>query len=141
MYTNGLLAPIVALVGWSLVMWVWLYATRLPAMSRLGIPPAAGKFAGSLNAEMPPYARQAADNYNHLMEQPTIFYAICLVLQLLGQGEHALNVGLAWAYVVLRVVHSLVHATANYVPARFGVFVLSTLCLAALTLHAALALR
>lgn len=141
MYTNGLLSPMVALIGWSLVMWAWLYATRLPAMARLKIPPAAGKFARTLNAELPPHARQVADNYNHLMEQPTIFYAVCVVLQLMGQGEHPINIGLAWSYVVLRVVHSLIHSTVNHVPARFGVFVLSTLCLAGLTLHAAAGLR
>ena len=141
MYTNGLLAPIVALIVWSLVMWVWLYATRLPAMARLRIPPAAGKFARTLNQDLPAGPRQVADNYNHLMEQPTLFYAICVVLQLLGQGDVATNVGLAWSYVVLRVVHSLVQSTVNHVPTRFVVFVLATLCLAGLTLHAALALK
>ena len=86
MYTNGLLAPMVALIAWSLVMWVWLYATRLPAMRRLRLNPQRGRFAREMNQQMPDHARQVADNYNHLMEQPTIFYASCVVLQLLGQG-------------------------------------------------------
>jgi hypothetical protein len=138
LHDPGILGPIVALVAWSLVMWVWLYATRLPAMMRLRIPPAAGRFARSMNERMPDSARQAADNYNHLMEQPTLFYAIGFALLWLGQGAHPFNVAIAWAYVALRVVHSLVQATVNHVPTRFAVFVLSTLCLAALTLHAAI---
>ena len=136
MQSPGVLAPMIALVAWSLVMWVWLYATRLPAMVRLRIPPSAGRLARSMNERLPDGVRQVADNYNHLMEQPTIFYAVGFALLWLGQGAHPINVGLAWTYVVLRVAHSLVQATVNHVPTRFVVFVLSTLCLMALTLHA-----
>jgi hypothetical protein len=136
MYQHGLLAPMSALVAWSLVVWVWLYATRLPAMYRLGIRPEVGKFARNTNELMPPSARQVADNYNHLMEQPTLFYAICIVLQLLGQGDQPINIGIAWGYVATRVMHSLVQATFNHVPTRFGVFVISTLFLIALTAQA-----
>lgn len=140
MATHGLLVPMTALVAWSLVIWVWLYATRLPAMVRLRIRPEAGRFAGATNAVMPPAARQVADNYNHLMEQPTVFYAICVVLQLLGRGADPLDLALAWAYVGGRVVHSLVQCTFNHVPTRFAVFVVSSLCLAGLVLRAALAM-
>ena len=140
MYDNGLLVPMTALVAWSLVMWAWLYATRLPAMLKLRIRPEAGKLAGEMNDVLPAAARQVADNYNHLMEQPTIFYAICVVLQLAGQGHHPVSVGLAWTYVALRIVHSLVQATFNNVPARFAVFVLSTLALIGLTIQAAIAI-
>ena len=140
MYSNGMLAPMTALVAWSLVMCAWLYATRLPAMYRLRIRPEVGKFAGATNEVMPPAARQVAENYNHLMEQPTLFYAICVVLQLAGQGDDPLNNGLAWTYVVLRVAHSLVQSTFNHVPTRFVVFMFSTLALIALTVHAMLAM-
>ena len=140
MYSNGLLAPMTALVAWSIVMWAWLYATRLPAMLRLQIRPEAGRLAGDMNEMLPPAARQVADNYNHLMEQPTIFYAICAVLQLMGQGDNAVNIGFAWTYVALRIVHSLVQATFNHVPTRFAVFVLSPLALISLTTHAVMAM-
>jgi len=136
MYEYGLLAPMTALIAWSLVMLVWLGAARLPAMRRLGIKPETGKFAGAANAMMPAGPRQVADNYNHLMEQPTIFYAICIVLQWLGQGDQPINIGFAWGYVVLRVAHSLVQSTFNHVPTRFGLFALSSLLLLGLTLHA-----
>jgi len=138
MYAHGLLAPMTALIGWSLVMLIWLGCTRLPAMRRLGIRPETGKFAGATNAVMPDRPRQVADNYNHLMEQPTLFFAICIVLQWLGQGDHPINIGFAWGYVALRIAHSLVQATFNHVPTRFALFALSSLLLLGLTLHAAL---
>ncbi len=139
MYEHGLIGPVVGLVLWSLIVWVWLYATRIPAMQKAKIRPQEGAFAGEMKARMPASARQIADNYNHLMEQPTIFYATCFALHLLEQ-THPINIGLAWAYVALRVAHSLVQCTFNYVLLRFTIFALSTLALAALALHAAMAM-
>jgi hypothetical protein len=125
---NTLIAPVMALVAWSLVIWLWMYVQRLPAMSKAGIKPQDAAFPGSLNG-LPAGARQAADNYNHLMEQPTIFYAAALAIQVGGHVDGwALH--LAWAYVILRVLHSLVQATVNIVNLRFLLFVLSTICLA-----------
>lgn len=136
MYDHGLIAPVVALVAWTLVMLVWLYATRIPAMREAGVKPndARGKAALDL---LPAHARNVANNYNHLMEQPTAFYAVCLALQFLEQTQ-PVNIGLAWTYVSLRVVHSLIQSTVNFVPLRFLIFVLSSLVLAALTFHAAI---
>ena len=90
-----------------------------------------------LRKAIPAQAQWPADNYNHLMEQPTLFYAIALVLALLGTGG-GVNLMIAWAYVALRVAHSLVQATFNRVIIRFAIFSLSTLCIMALTLHAAM---
>jgi hypothetical protein len=136
MNEHGMIGPVVALAIWTLIVWVWMYATRIPAMIKGRVKAQEGAFARELNTKMPPYARQVADNYNHLMEQPTIFYALCLALQLIGQ-THPVNVSLAWGYVSLRIVHSLVQGTFNNVMLRFLVFVLSTLALAALATHAA----
>lgn len=123
---NPLLAPVVALVAWSLVMWLWMYATRIPAIvaARMQLDP--NRPRGEQMAELPPRVRWKADNYNHLMEQPTIFYAIVLALAVIGeQGTAA--VALAWAYAALRVIHSLVQALVNVITVRFAIFVLSTL--------------
>ena len=135
-----IIAPVVALVAWSLVMWVWMYVTRIPAMQRAGIDTAnlVGGSAADLRARIDPKAQWPADNYNHLHEQPTIFYAIALSLALIGAGD-GLNATIAWGYVALRIAHSLVQATVNRVIVRFALFSLSTLCLIALTLHAAIA--
>ena len=134
---SEILAPVVALVLWSLVMWVWMYATRIPAMQRLNVKLDPTVPPGTLTAILPPDVRWKADNYNHLMEQPTIFYAIALTLALLGAGD-GLNAQIAWAYVGLRVIHSLVQVTVNRIVVRFVAFVLSTLALAMLAVHAAL---
>lgn len=137
MYDHGLITPVVALVAWTLVMLVWLYATRIPAMRKAGVKPndARGKAALDL---LPAHARNVAANYNHLMEQPTAFYAICFALEFLDQTQ-PLNIGLAWTYVTLRIVHSLIQCTINFVPLRFLIFMVSSVVLAALTVHAAVA--
>ena len=139
MHYSPLLAPIVALVAWSLVMYIWMYAVRLPAMKRAGISLKGrrGTRGGALEGQIPDEANWKAHNYAHLMEQPTIFYAIVIALILMG-FDHPINVYLAWAYVVLRVVHSLIQATVNIVAYRFLVFTLSSLCLIGLTTHAAI---
>ncbi len=134
MYEHGMITPVVALVIWSLVMWLWLYVTRIPAMQKAGIKP--GQATKAAMEALP--SANVANNYNHLMEQPTIFYAICFALQFMDQAHH-INIGLAWAYVALRVVHSLIQATTNFIPLRFLVFSLASLVLVALTFHAAMA--
>jgi hypothetical protein len=139
MYDHGMIAPVVALVIWSLVMLVWLYATRIPAMSKAKVDPEKVKDGGAPFDLLPVGARRVAANYNHLHEQPTLFYAICFALQLMNQDGH-INVGLAWAYVALRVIHSLVQATVNIVVIRFSIFAIASLVLMALTFHAAMAL-
>ena len=133
---SPMLAPVVALVAWTLVMWLWMYATRIPAIlkARIRLDPIAPR--GEQMAQLPPQVRWKADNYNHLMEIPTIFYAVALVLAVLGDTSSA-SVGLAWAFVGLRVVHSLWQALSNVIQVRFALFVLSTLPLFGLTWRAA----
>ena len=134
---SPILQPLVALVLWSFVMWAWLYATRIPAIQAAKAPMPPEMTAADLNALLPARVRWKADNYNHLMEQPTLFYAVGLVLALAGAGEGA-NVWLAWAYVALRVVHSLVQALANVILLRFAVFNVSSVVLLTLAIRAAL---
>jgi hypothetical protein len=135
---SPLLGPIVALVAWTLVIQIWMYATRLPAMRKAGISfkGRAGTRGGALEGKIPDEVNWKAHNYNHLLEQPTIFYAIVVALILMGFDVHV-NVYLAWAYVAFRVLHSLVQATVNVVIYRFWLFILGSLCLIGLTVHAA----
>ena len=128
--TGSLLTPMLALIVWSLVMLVWTYATRIPAIGKAGVDPAHAQEPTALNA-LPLRVRQVGYNYNHLMEQPTIFYALVVYSYLAGQ-QNGLNLILAWTYVALRVLHSLVQATVNIVPVRFAIFTLSSLVLATL---------
>ena len=137
-----MLAPVVALVAWTLVMQIWMYLTRFPAMKRKGID-LKGRRGGrgaQLDGVLEDQVQWKAHNYNHLMEQPTLFYAIAITLALLGGGAWHLNVILAWAYVGLRIMHSLIQATSNVVRWRFLVFSLASLVLLALTLHAGMML-
>jgi hypothetical protein len=134
MYDHGMITPVVALAAWSLLMLIWLYATRIPAMARAKVKP-----GEATKAQMEALSSaNVANNYNHLMEQPTIFYAICLALQLLDQA-HEINIGLAWLYVVIRIVHSLVQATVNIIILRFTIFMVGSVVLGALVVHAMMA--
>lgn len=138
---SNMMTPVLALVVWTLIILVWLYARRIPAMRKAGIDPA--KIKGSESyASMPPINPKAvwvADNYNHLHEQPVIFYALCIYTHLVGVWD-GLNVGLAWAYVAIRVVHSIIQITTNFVPLRFAVFNLGSLVLAAIAVRNVLGL-
>src|SRR5271169_2020079 len=132
-----LLASIMALALWTFVMCAWLYATRIPGISRLKISLDPQRSAEEFHKQLPAHVRWKADNYNHLMEQPTLFYAVALTLALLG-ADVGLNTGLAWAYVALRVVHSLVQATINIILLRFAIFITATLVLLLMSIRAAL---
>ncbi|WP_237065537.1 MAPEG family protein [Microbulbifer guangxiensis] len=136
---SPILLPVVALVAWSLLMWIWMYATRLPAIRAAGLELDSTAPQGTQMQQLPARVRWKADNYNHLMEQPTLFYAIALVLALVGQSD-GLNLILTWVYVVTRVIHSLFQALVNRIEIRFVIFVLSSMALFALTVRAIMAL-
>ena len=137
MEQSPILGAVVALVAWSLVMWLWMYATRIPAIAKANMKLDPNAPRGEQMALLPPSVRWKADNYNHLMEQPTIFYAIAITLAVLGAGD-GVNTTLAWGYVGLRVLHSLIQVLVNKIEVRFMAFVLSTLPLIALTWNAAM---
>lgn len=130
---QAMLTPVLALITWTLVIWVWMYALRVPAMQAAKVNPQDAAHPGSLSM-LPASVRQVADNYNHLHEQPTVFYALAFYSVLAGTGDET-NVALAWIYVALRVVHSLIQCTVNKVMLRFSVFVLCSLVLVAITVR------
>lgn len=134
--TGSVLTPVLALVSWTLLIWVWMYATRLPAMSKAGIDPQDAQHPGSLTV-LPSEVRRIADNYNHLHEQPTIFYALALYCHLTGMTDPT-TVALAWAFVGLRVLHSLVQTTVNKVAVRFLCFASAAIVLIIMAARAVL---
>jgi hypothetical protein len=134
---TALLAPMITLVLWTFVMCAWLYATRIPAIRRLNVPLDGSRPREEFNARLPPEVRWKADNYNHLLEQPVLFYAVIFALCFVGQWGDV-NVMLAWIYVVLRIVHSIVQATVNIIMLRFTIFMVATIVLAILSIRAAL---
>ena len=133
----ALLAPVITLAIWSALIWAWMYATRIPAIIRMRMRMDGNAPRGEQMAQLPASVRWKADNFNHLMEQPTYFFAVAFCLVLLGDQSSS-SLLLAWAYVALRVLHSLIQCLWNHIPIRFAVFSLSSLALFALTFKAAL---
>lgn len=138
MHYSPILAPVVALVAWTIIVMFWMVVTRFAEFRRLGITPTTiphGSRGVDLDGRADPRAQWKSHNYNHLMEQPTIFYAIALTLALMDFGG-GINYWLAWGYVGLRIIHSLIQCTVNVVRYRLAVFALASLCLIGLTTHA-----
>ncbi len=137
---TSILAPAAVLVVWSLLMLFWMAGTRLPAMKRVGIDlgTAVGGRGVDIDPNVPPTVAWKSHNYAHLMEQPTIFYATVMILAIAGAATPLL-VSFAWGYTVIRILHSLWQATINKVSIRFVLFLLSTICLTVLAVHALLA--
>ncbi len=132
-----ILGPVIALVAWTMVMWVWMYVTRIPAISNSKMKLDSNAPSGEQMSTLPPKVRWKADNYNHLLEQPTLFYALAISIALMGEGS-GINLYFAWAYVALRIGHSLFQSMINKIEFRFALFFLSNLPLFALTINAAL---
>ncbi len=137
-----ILAPGAVLIAWSLIMLIWTASTRLPAMSKMMKgkgPPKPGGRGQDLEGVLPDKVNWKAHNYAHLMEQPTIFYPVLLILAVMGAVTPT-AILLAWAYVGLRIAHSVWQATVNTIfPVRFGLFIASTICLIALSIMALMA--
>ncbi|KAL4820366.1 membrane-associated, eicosanoid/glutathione metabolism protein [Aspergillus spinulosporus] len=133
-YVPSLLRPILALNGWTLIMEIWMYATRIPAISRMRTPIDNTTTREEMDRNIPAPVRWKADNFSNLLEQPTQFYAVTLALAIAHRGvDDPTDLKLAWLYVGLRVVHSLVHVTVNRILVRFAVFVASSAVLGVLT--------
>lgn len=137
----AILQPVVALAAWTMVMWAWMYATRVPAVgaAKVDLDEMVRDPATSLDDVLPVGVQWKAHNYNHLHEAPTVFYAVAIVLAIIGAGD-GLNAQLGWIYVGLRVIHSLVQATINKVMVRFALFFMSSVVLIALVARAFLAM-
>jgi hypothetical protein len=131
-----ILGPVVALVAWTMLMGIWLYATRLPAMRRAGIElkGRVGARGADLDGKVDAKVQWKAHNYNHLMEQPTLFYAVAIGLAMLNDHD-PMTTNFGWAYVGLRVLHSLVQATVNIVKYRLALFLAGSVVLLLLTLR------
>ncbi|MEP4052058.1 MAG: MAPEG family protein [Litorimonas sp.] len=129
MTSTTFLAPVLALIIWTLLIWVLMYVRRIPAMQAAKIDPETAKSPdGKWKEELPLSVQASAHNYNHLLEQPTIFYALMFYVTLTAQMSTSMFYA-AWAYVVLRVLHSFIQVSSGKVILRFGVFSISTLVL------------
>lgn len=138
MATTTILGPAAVLVLWSLCVLLWVVFTRFPAFKRVGIDVASAQPGAryvDIESNMPARVNWVSHNYTHLMEQPTIFYAVVAVLAIAGDTS-ALSLGLAWGYTLLRIAHSLWQGLVNQLPVRILLFTASTLCLVGLAVNA-----
>ncbi|MEQ1548393.1 MAG: MAPEG family protein [Chakrabartia sp.] len=138
---SDILHPVVALAAWTMIIWLWMYITRIPAMQKipgLDLNTMVGGIGADLDKVMPAKTQWIAHNYNHLHEAPTVFYATALVLAIVGAGD-GMNATIAWAYVFLRVAHSLVQILWNRILVRFAIFALSSIALIMQVVHAYMA--
>ena len=136
---SPILVPVVVLVAWTLLMMAWMAVTRFAAFKQMGIglrDIPVGSRGVNLEGKAPDPVMWKSHNYTHLLEQPTLFYAIAITLAMMGMGS-GINLWLAWGYVGLRIVHSLFQAVVNIVRYRFLIFALASVCLLGLTVHAA----
>ena len=139
MQASAILQPVFVVGLLTVVMVIWMYATRIPAMIRLRIHPQKGQDTKKLKELLPDEVTRISNNYNHLFEQPTLFYAIAISIAVLGHVD-AIHVYSAWAYAVIRILHSLVQATIDKVMFRFGLFSLSWIILSVMIIRETLVL-
>ena len=120
-----LLTPVFTLVLWTFVI------TLIMAYGRVKFTkdPQDAAHTKDLKGMMPAWVERAADNYNHLFEQPVAFYVVALSIALINNVE-PLMVQLAWAFVIVRIIHSLVQLTINIVLLRFAIFAIGWLIIA-----------
>ena len=136
-----ILKPLAVLAAWTMLMWLWMYLTRIPAMgkAKIDVGNLTGGTGKNLDGVLPDKIQWVAHNYNHLHEAPTVFYAVAIALAIIGQGD-GMNAMLGWAYVGFRIAHSLIQVLWNRVAVRFLVFIISSLALMALVVHLLIAL-
>jgi hypothetical protein len=125
----GILYPVVALVGWTLIVGLLVPYQRFKAFFARQVTADDFKLGESSNVSH--VVSIPNRNFMNLFEVPVLFYVVCIIL-FVTQTADSIAVALAWSYFGLRVLHSLVHLTYNTVIHRFALFAASNLVLAVL---------
>ena len=112
-----LLTPVLVLVIWTFIIFLIMAFGRVSFMNN----PQDAADSKDYKNQLPAWVNRTADNYNHLFEQPVAFYAVILSIALINNFD-SLMVQLAWAYVLIRIIHSFVQLTINIVLVRFFLF-------------------
>ena len=113
-----LLTPVFVLILWTFSVFLVLAFGRVRHTKN----PQDAAHPKDLKGSMPDWVERAGDNYNHLFEQPIAFYVVTLATALINSID-PLIIQLAWVFVILRIIHSLVQLTFNLVLLRFTIFV------------------
>ena len=142
MNAHPILQPAIILVIWSIIVLLWMVQARFGAIAKMGVNLSQGKPGGrgqDLNGVLPDKANWKAHNYTHLMEQPTLFYALIAIIAIADLPSPSL-VYLAWGYTILRVIHSFWQSLVNTIPVRIFLFTCGTFCLLAMAIITAMEL-
>jgi len=131
-----LLGPLVGLNLWTFGIEFLLYKRRIPALAQYNVTFDPETVKKQKEEKLPGFVKWPADNFNNLLEQPTQFYAVILGLSLMNVKDKR-TVGVAWAYVGLRMLHSIIHVSTNNPSIRFPVWAASSLALFGITVQAA----
>ena len=123
-----ILYPMFLVITLSGILFLLLAATRLPSIIKYFGKLQAAKHSEDLRPNLPTAARNITDNYNHLFEQPTLFYALVTYIYLM-QHVDTIHLYFAWFYAALRIAHSVIQITSNNVSYRALVFIGSGACL------------
>lgn len=137
---SPLALPLLSMMLITLLVWLTMFARRMGHLSKAGIDAQALQTPEQVAAVMPPAVAAPGNNFKNLFELPVLFYAICLYLIVVGQDSSSLIVNSAWAFVVLRALHSIVHCSYNKVMHRFLLYLLSSVALFVLVIHTLLTL-
>ena len=124
----SILEPMLAMLAWSGLIVAILLMSRIPSVAKQWGNLQFAKHSDELRPKLPEKFRYITDNYNHILEQPTLFYAVLIYIQLADTASQT-NVSLAWTYVSLRVIHSAIQLTSNNVSWRAVSFATSSLIL------------
>ncbi len=131
-----ILQPVVGMMLLTALVWVVLYARRIPAMKLTDLPTQTWKTPDKVVELLPEEISYPANNFRNLFELPVVFYALCLMLYVSGLVDGVFVVS-AWVFVALRAVHSLIHCTVNRVMARFLSYLAASLVLWFMVLRSA----
>ena len=121
----ALLTPVFVLILWTFIIFLIMAYGRVKYTKN----PQDAAHTNNLRGTLPNWVERTSDNYNHLFEQPVAFYAITISIALMNNFD-PLMIQLAWAFVILRIIHSIVQLTFNTVLIRFGFFAAAWLVIA-----------
>jgi hypothetical protein len=136
MNQDAIFGPFLVMMGLTLVVWLFMFAKRIPFLNSVDIEP--NDITPAKLAEIsPPSVTNPSDNLKNLFELPVLFYALALYLYAVGQVDNVYLIA-AWVFVAFRAAHSAVHCTVNTVMLRFGLYAVSAIALWFMLLRAAL---
>ncbi len=124
---KAILLPLLVQVLLTFMVWIYLFALRIPEISRKKINPQDLRDRAEAH-QLLTVSAAASNNLKNLFELPVLFY-VAVLLSLVLMIQDMLLVQLSWGFVVFRMVHSVIHCSYNNVTHRFITYATSCLFL------------